>query len=300
MRSVVPADPAAGRVRAGPSPGAAPVLTMVSGYSRWLSAMLLPTRPAADLFAGWWQLIESSGAVPRTLVWDGESAIGRWRAARSSSPGSVRPSGELWAPRCWSAGPAIPKPRDLIERAHDYLERSFLPGRAFSGSRRFQRPSAAVAADGERADPPGAGVRTDRPHRRGPPSHAHLAAGGAGGGLGACTTRLARDHYVRLDTNDYSVHPAVIGRRIEVLAELDRVRVLCEGKVVADHERVWAWHQTITDPEHAQPPTCCAATGSVRCGRCVNPKIRSASSSGRLADYDTALGIDLGEGGLAS
>ena len=29
-----------------------PVLTMVTGYSRWLSAVLIPTRAAADLFAG--------------------------------------------------------------------------------------------------------------------------------------------------------------------------------------------------------------------------------------------------------
>jgi len=28
------------------------VLTMVCGYSRWLSAVLIPTRSAADLFAG--------------------------------------------------------------------------------------------------------------------------------------------------------------------------------------------------------------------------------------------------------
>ena len=34
------------------------------------------------------------------------------------------------------------------------------------------------------------------------------------------SARLARDHYVRLDSNDYSVHPAVIGRRIEVIADL--------------------------------------------------------------------------------
>jgi hypothetical protein len=26
--------------------------------------------------------------------------------------------------------------------------------------------------------------------------------------------------------------------------------VLCDGRTVADHERVWAWHQTISDPEH--------------------------------------------------
>ena len=46
-----------------------PVLTMVTGYSRWLSAVLIPSRSAEDLFAGWWQLIDGLGAVPRLLVW---------------------------------------------------------------------------------------------------------------------------------------------------------------------------------------------------------------------------------------
>ena len=59
-----------------------PVLTMVSGYSRWLSAVLVPSRHAQDLFAGWWQLISGLGAVPRALVWEGEGAIGRWRAGK--------------------------------------------------------------------------------------------------------------------------------------------------------------------------------------------------------------------------
>jgi transposase len=43
-----------------------PVLTMVTGYSRWLSAVLVPSRGAQDLFAGWWQLIEKLGAVVRS------------------------------------------------------------------------------------------------------------------------------------------------------------------------------------------------------------------------------------------
>ena len=30
------------------------------------------------------------------------------------------------------------------------------------------------------------------------------------------STRLPRDHYVRVDTNDYSVNPRFVGRRIEV------------------------------------------------------------------------------------
>ena len=58
------------------------VLTMISAYSRWLIAILIPTRRAEDLFAGWWELIGRLGAVVRALVWDGEGAIGRWRGGR--------------------------------------------------------------------------------------------------------------------------------------------------------------------------------------------------------------------------
>ena len=64
-----------------------PVLTMVLGYSRWLLAMLIPSRHAEDLFAGWWRLIEGLGAVPRVLVWDGEGAIGRRRGGRTELTG---------------------------------------------------------------------------------------------------------------------------------------------------------------------------------------------------------------------
>jgi transposase len=60
-----------------------PVLTMACGYSRWLSAVLVPSRQAEDLFAGLWQLIEGLGQVPRCLVWDGEGAVGRWRAGKA-------------------------------------------------------------------------------------------------------------------------------------------------------------------------------------------------------------------------
>jgi hypothetical protein len=48
-----------------------PVLTMVCGYSRFAPAMLLPSRSAEDLYAGWWRLISRLGAVPRLLVWAG-------------------------------------------------------------------------------------------------------------------------------------------------------------------------------------------------------------------------------------
>ena len=49
--------------------------------------------------------------------------------------------------------------------------------------------------------------------------------------------RLGRDYYVRVDSNDYSVDPRVIGRLVDVTATLTRVIVVCDGTAVADHER---------------------------------------------------------------
>jgi transposase len=67
-----------------------PVLTMVCGYSRFGLAMLLPSRSAEDLQAGWWQLISQLGAAPKVLVWDGEAAVGRWRARRVELTGECQ------------------------------------------------------------------------------------------------------------------------------------------------------------------------------------------------------------------
>lgn len=74
------ADIPLGAARAGR--GKVPVITMVSGYPRWLCGRLIPTRCTEDLFAGRWELIRELEAVPRTLVADGEGAAGRWRGRR--------------------------------------------------------------------------------------------------------------------------------------------------------------------------------------------------------------------------
>ena len=114
-----------------------PVLTMVTGYSRWLSALLIPTRTAADLLAGWWQLIAGLGAVPRVLVWDGEGAIGRWRGGRVELTSECQAFRGTLAAKVLVCKPADPEAKGLVERVHDYLERSFLPGRRFTGPRDF-------------------------------------------------------------------------------------------------------------------------------------------------------------------
>jgi hypothetical protein len=66
------------------------------------------------------------------------------------------------------------------------------------------------------------------------------------------STRLPRDHYVRVATNDYSVNPRFVGRRVEVKVTLDEVIVTCEGTEVARHRRCLAKHQSLLAPEHAR------------------------------------------------
>ena len=225
-----------------------PVLTMVSGYSRWASAVLIPSRNAGDLYAGWWQLIQGLGAVPRLLVWDGEGAVGRHPDRLTAECQAFR--GTL-AARVYVCQPADPEAKGLVERFHDYLERSFLPGREFSSPADFNTQMQAWIA-----------TANTRWHRRLECRPADRIAADKAAMIGlppvppACgwhkTARLPRDYYVRLDGNDYSVDPAVIGRRIEITADLVRVRVSCDGRVVADHERCWAKHQTLTDPAHLQ------------------------------------------------
>jgi len=226
-----------------------PVLTMVCGYSRWASAVLVPSRHAEDLFAGWWQLIEQLGAVPRTLVWDGEGAVGRRRGGRAELTAECQGFRGTLAASVYICQPGDPEAKGLVERFHDYLERSWLPGREFTSPADFNAQLSGWVAQ----------VNTRwRRHLECAPADRITADKAAMIALPPVPpvtgwhriTRLPRDHYVRLDSNDYSVDPSVIGRRIEVTASLSRVRVSCDGRIAADHERVWARHQTITDPAH--------------------------------------------------
>jgi hypothetical protein len=271
-----------------------PVLTMVCGYSRWLSAVLIPTRSAEDLFAGWWALIEALGAVPRLLVWDGEGAVGRYRRGGAELTGACQAFRGTLGTKVIVCKPADPEAKGLVERANGYLETSFLPGRTFSSPAEFNaqlaRWLAVVNTRTRRAlgCAPTERITADRQAMLSLPPVAPATGWRS-------WTRLARDHYIRLDGNDYSVHPAVIGRRIQIVADLDRVWAFCDGRAVADHPRVWARHQTISDPEHV------AAARALRRDRIgiVRPVAEPQVEQRCLADYDSALGLDDTDGTVA-
>jgi transposase len=271
-----------------------PVLTMVSAYSRMLFALLIPTRTAEDLYAGWWQHVARLGAVPRALVWDGEGAVGSYAGGRNKLTRECHEFRGTLGTKVLVLRPRDPEAKGIIERAHDYLERAFLPGRTFTGPDDFnaqlqawldlvnqRRRRALGCAPVER-------VAADKAQMLPLPPVAPATGWRSSG-------RLPRDFYVRVDANDYSVHPSVIGRRIEVRADLQRVRAYCEGTVVADHARAWARHQSFTLPEH---DTAAKALRRERIGL-VRPTPEPEVETRCLGDYDSALGLDDADGTVA-
>jgi hypothetical protein len=264
-----------------------PVLVIVAAHSRFITGRMLPTRRTEDLLLGSWELIGQLGRVPRRLIWDNEPGIGRGGRLAAGVPAFT---GTL-ATRIVQLPPNDPQSKGLVERRNGFFETSFMPGRSFASPVDFNaqfgdwlqianarmvrtikaRPVDLIEHDRSRMLPL-------------PPVPLHLGW--------RERVRLGRDYYVRLDASDYSVDPTAIGRMVDVSADLDRVRVRLDGRLVADHARVWARGTTVTDPAHVQ--TAAALREQAR-----QPPGSAAADEDLardLADYDRAFGlIDGGE-----
>jgi Helix-turn-helix domain of resolvase len=258
-----------------------PVLVITAAHSRFATARMIPTRKTEDLLLGSWELIQQLGRVPRRLIWDNEPGIGRGQRRAegvSSFMGTLATKLVLLPPR-------DPESKGVVERRNGWFETSFMPGRKFASPADF---NAQFADWLSRAN--GRVVRTIKAAPRDlldadraamlalPPIPVHLGWRNK--------IRLGRDYYVRLDTNDYSVEPSVIGRMVDVSADLERVRVRAEGRVVAEHTRVWARGTTVTDPAHVQ-------TAAALRKRFQQPRTSAAGDdlARDLGDYDRAFGL---------
>jgi hypothetical protein len=76
---------------------------------------------------------------------------------------------------------------------------------------------------------------------------------------------------------------------IEITGDLEHVEVSCQGGgLVARHQRCWAAHQSIPDPDHA------TATARLRqqARRASLRPVDTPVEHRELADYDRALGLD--------
>jgi transposase len=184
--------------------------------------------------------------------------------------------------------PGDPEAKGIVERGNRYYETSFLPGRSFTSAADFntqmftwQDRTAAVRKQRMLGCRPIDRFEEDRAAMLPlPPVVPQLGW--------QAVTRLPRDHYVRIASNDYSVDPVAIGRQVAVHADLTSVTVRWGERIVGAHARHWGRHQTVTDPEHAAA----AARLRLRAGRITGPGIPDDDVQVRsLADYDRAFGL---------
>jgi hypothetical protein len=218
---------------------------------------MIPTRQTEDLLLGSWSLINRFGRVPRRLIWDGETGIGR----RGRLAAGVAEFFET----SFMPGRSFVSPADFNAQFTDWLE---------AANRRVVRTLKARPIDLVDADRAAMLELPPIPPQVG----------------WSNTIRLGRDYYVRVDSNDYSVDPTAIGRMVSVAADLSRVRVRVDGRLVADHARVWARHMTVTDLAHV------AVAEQLRTefGRPRTPDDDTGLLRD-LADYDRAFGLIDGE-----
>lgn len=261
-----------------------PVLAGVSGYSRFLAARMVPSREAHDVLSGHLACLKALGAVPRAGVYDQEGCIGRWRGRRAVLTNEFNSFRGVLGMGAVLCARGDPEAKGLVERANLYMETSFLPGRRFNSPEDFNTQLSAWLIKANHRVHEGTRAR---------PSERIWEDRGAMMPFPAVlpdtrwrfSTRLGRDHYVRVGTNDYSVHPGVIGRRIEVAVCSEWVVATCAGTEVARHRRSWATHRTLTSVEHAR------ARRELREQARPRPALEVEVEERDLSTYDRATGV---------
>jgi transposase len=220
-------------------------------YSRAGAGTLVFSKEAPDLLYGIGRCLAQLGGLPDTLVWDREGAL---------HAGGGRPT-VPFAGFCGELGvgwrflePKDPQSKGVVERLQGYLETSFEPGRSFAGELDFQ--AQLERWFGERAN-----LRFHRTLRCRPadrlaeeltvmrPLPERLPDVDR-----RLVTRIAPDPYVRVDTNDYSLDPRLVGRRVELRVSQRELVAVCldTGELACRHVRSFARHRTVTALEHAR------------------------------------------------
>ena len=231
-----------------------------------------------------WELLQQLGAVPRRLIWDNESGIGR---GKRHADGVGAFAGTL-ATTLQRLKPYDPESKGIVERRNGYFETSFMPGRDFASPADFNTQFSWLADDRER--PGGAHDQgpAGRSARRRPGGDAAAAAGRPGGGVGQpgpAGTRLLRPRRLqRLLRRPRRDRPVRRRHRRPVPGQVRH-----EGRLVATHDRVWARGMTITDPAHVAAAKVLREQYQRPRPAPVTPDLDDLVRD--LAEYDRAFGL---------
>jgi hypothetical protein len=172
-----------------------------------------------------------------------------------------------------------PEAKGLVERANGYLETSFLPGRSFEDVADFNRQlsgwlrRANQRIHGTTRQRPAEAIFEDRGAMMAFPPVLPDPSWRS-------STRLPRDHYLRVESNDYSADPRFVGRRVEVQMTLEEVIVTCQGTVIGRHRRFLGRHQTLLSVDHAR------ALRTMREEAAAVPAVETEVEERDLSDYD--------------
>jgi transposase len=226
------------------------VVVACMGWSRAGAGALIFSKEAPDVLWGMARCLWSLGALPELLVWDREGCL---------HAGGGRPT-ETYAAFCgqlpvdWYFCEAKdPQAKGVVERLQEYLESNFEPGRQFANQLDFQlqldawcEKANARAHRTIRARPIDRLIEERqimRPLPGQPPDSDRR-----------WVTRVPADPYLRFDTNDHSLDPGLVGRRVEVRVSQREIvaSALDTGELACRHERSFAKNRTITALEHAR------------------------------------------------
>jgi transposase len=226
------------------------VVVACLGYSRAGAGALVFSKEAPDVLWGIARCLWSLGALPSLLVWDRDGCV---------HAGAGRPT-EVYAAFCgqlkidWLfCEPADPEAKGCVERLQSYLETNFEPGRRFANELDFQLQ---LDAWFEKANSrthktlrcrPVDRLLEEREVMRRLPTREPDADR-------RWVTRVPADPMLRIDTNDYSLDPGLVGRRVEVRVSQREITAVAmdTGELACRHERSFARHRTITALEHAR------------------------------------------------
>ncbi len=110
-----------------------PVLVITGAHSRFMFAVMIPTRHTADLLLGCGSCSPQLGRVPRRLVGDNESGIGRGkRHAEGVGAFAVTLATTVQRLKAYD-----PESKGVVERRNGFFETSFMPGRDFTSPADF-------------------------------------------------------------------------------------------------------------------------------------------------------------------
>ena len=226
------------------------VVVACLGYSRAGAGALVFSKEAPDVLWGIAHCLWSLGALPELLVWDREGCL---------HAGGGRPTADYAAfcgqlPVGWHfCNPADPQAKGCVERLQLYLETNFEPGRRFANELDFQ-----LQLDGwfEKANARTHKTLRARPVDRLAEERAVMRPlpDRAPDTDRRWVVRVPPDPHLRFDTNDYSLDPNLVGRRVEVRATQRELTAVARdtGELACRHERVFAKNRTITALEHAR------------------------------------------------